>query len=304
MTMDVDRLRLLVTIARCGSMTGAAEELYYTPSAISQQVRRLEIEVGQPVLERHPRGVTLTDAGRAIVRHASSIENQLAALQSELEDIAGLRTGTLRIGTFPTVAASLLPVAVTRFHRDHPGVTLKLFSARLGQLLDQLERRDVDMALLWDYEWSRLDIPWLVLHELTRDPTAVVVSAEHRLAARSSVRMEDLAHENWVTRGENHPVAEVLARTAHAAGFEPSVAFEANDYQEAQAMVAVGLGIALAPRLALTNLRHDVKVLGLGPEAPSRRILLGTLREREATPPERVMADLLKVIGQETNGAA
>lgn len=299
MALEFDRLRVLVAIARRGSMTGAAADLLYTTSAISQQVRRLEAEVGQPVLERHTRGVTLTDAGHAIVRHALSIENQLAALQSELDDIAGLRAGSLRLGTFPTVASSLLPVAVTRFRQEHPHVSLKVLSARLEQLLDHLERRRVEMTLLWDYDWSRIDVPWLELTEIAQDPTAVVVSARHPLAKRSSVRMAELAGEDWVTRGGNHPVAEVLSRTAHAAGFEPSIAFEANDYQEAQAMVAVGLGVALAPGLALANLRDDVAVLSLGADAPRRRILLATLKGRAATPAERAMSELLRAVGAE-----
>ena len=297
MSLDVNRLRVLAAIARRGSMTGAAADLQYTPSAISQQVRRLEAEVGQPVLERHTRGVRLTDAGRAIVRHVASIDNQLAAMQSELDDIAGLRAGSLRLGTFPTVASSLLPVAVTSFHQQHPGVSLKVLSGRLEQLLEHLERRRVEMTLLWDYAWSRIEDPELELTELLQDPTEVVVSAGHPLAGRREVRMEELAQESWVIRGDAHPVAEVLSRTAHRAGFEPAVAFEANDYQEAQAMVAVGLGVALAPRLALANLRDDVTVLSLGDRAPRRRILLATLTGRAATPAERAMARLLREVG-------
>lgn len=277
-------------------MTAAAAALSYTPSAISQQVRRLEAEIGHPVLERHPRGVILTDAGKAIVAHIHSIERQLDALQAELDDIAGLRAGSLRLGTFPTVASSLLPLAVTRFREQHPGVKLNVLSARLEMLLESLERRDVEMALLWDYEWSRIDHPGLVLKPLTEDPTAVLVASGHPLAGRRSVRMTELAEESWVTRGGGHPVAEVLSRTAHAAGFEPAISFEANDYQEAQAMVAVGLGIALAPQLALANLRSDVTVLSLGVDAPRRRILVASLAGREPTPAEAAMGEILAAV--------
>ena len=301
MGLDVGRLRLLAEVARHGSMTGAAAALTYTPSAISQQMRRLEVEVGHPVLERHPRGVVLTDAGRAIVQHVASIERQLEALQGELDDIAGLRAGSLRLGTFPTVASSLLPLAVTRFRTRHTGVKLSVLSARLDQLLDLLERRRVELALLWDYEWSRIDAPELTLCTLTDDPTAVVVSRTHRLAGRRSVRMAELAEESWVIRGGHHPVAEVLKRTAGAAGFEPAVAFEANDYQEAQAMVAVGLGVALAPRLALANLREDVTVLSLGKDAPRRRILLARLNGRAATPAEAAMTEILVRVGRDSS---
>ena len=101
----------------------------------------------------------LTDAGKAIVAHIGSIERQLEALEVELDDIAGLRAGSLRLGTFPTVASSLLPLAVNRFGERHPGVRLSVVSARLELLLENLERRRVEMALLWDYEWSRIASP-------------------------------------------------------------------------------------------------------------------------------------------------
>jgi DNA-binding transcriptional LysR family regulator len=298
MALDVARLRLLAEVARHGSMTGAAAALSYTPSAISQAVRRLEAEVGHPVLERHARGVVLTDAGRASVRHIDDSERELEALEGELDDIAGLRAGSLRLGTFPTVASSLLPLAVTRFRDRHPAVRLSVLSARKDQLLDHLERRRIEMALLWDYEWSRVNEPGLVLRQVLEDPTAVVVARSHPLAGRTSVRMAELAEESWVIRGDQHPVAEVLSRTAHAAGFEPAVSFEANDYQEAQAMVAVGLGVALAPRLALANLRSDVTVLSLGDDAPRRRVLLASLAGRSATPAEAAMAEILAEVGR------
>ena len=296
--MDVGRLRLLVEVARRGSMTAAAQALAYTPSAVSQQIRQLEAEVGLPVLERHPRGVTLTDAGQALVEHATMIERQLEALQAELDDIAGLRAGSLRLGTFPTVGASLLPLAVTQFKTRHPGVDLSVQSARLAQLLDLLQRRRVEIALLWDYEWSRIDMQGLELLHLMDDPTALVVARNHRLADRESASIAELARESWIIRGNQHPVAEVLSRTARTGGFDPKVAFEANDYQEAQAMVAVGLGIALAPRLALANLRDDVHVLSLGEDAPKRRILLARLSGRATTPPEQAMTTILTELGR------
>ncbi|MGH3358546.1 MAG: LysR family transcriptional regulator, partial [Nocardioidaceae bacterium] len=294
MNLDPDRLRLLVEVARHGSMTGAAHALSYTPSAISQQIRRLEAEVRLPVVERHARGVELTDAGRTIVEHAEAIERQLDALATRLDDIAGLRTGSLRLGTFPTVASSLLPLVVTRFRERHPGVRLIVQSGRKAQLLDLLERRQVETTLLWDYTWSRVDRADIELVPVMDDPTALVVARGHPLASRRSVRMADLADETWIIRGDQHPVAEVLSRTARAAGFEPTVSFEANDYQEAQAMVAVGLGIAIAPRLALANLRDDVTVVSLGPEAPRRRILLASLAGRRPSPPETAMREVFQ----------
>ncbi|MPZ93573.1 MAG: LysR family transcriptional regulator [Propionibacteriales bacterium] len=293
MTLDVHRLRVLAAVAQHGSMSGAAEALGYTVSAVSQQVRKLEAEVGQPVLERHSRGVTLTDAGRAVAEHAELIDRQLHSLRARLDDIAGLRAGSLRLGTFPTAGSSLLPLAVTRFRQEHPGVHLSVSSSRLRGLLNMLESRAVELALLWDYSWSRIANPGLKITHLLDDPTALIVSATHPLADRRAVRIPELAEEPWIIRADGHPVGELLLRSAHTAGFRPTIAFEANDYQEAQAMVAVGLGVAMVPRLALAGLRDDVRVLSLGAQVPSRRVLLARLAGRRPTEAESRMGQLL-----------
>ncbi|MDT0378172.1 LysR family transcriptional regulator [Streptomyces sp. DSM 42041] len=302
--LDVTRLRLLAEVVRHGSMTAAAEALAYTPSAVSQQIRRLEAELGQPLLDRHARGVRPTEAGRVVVEQVTAIERSLDVLQERLSDLAGLRDGSLRLGAFPTLGSSLLPLAVTAYRGAHPGVRLSVHSARLAQLLEMLDRRRIELAFLWEYEWSRIESDSLDLRVVTEDPTALVVSEAHRLADRTSVDVHELAEESWIIRGDNHPVAEVLSRTAEAAGFEPSVSFEANDYQEAQAMVAVGLGIALAPRLALANLRTDVRVLRLDGYAPPRRILLARLASRVPTPAEEAMTDVILEVGRTVPGAS
>ncbi|OEU90791.1 LysR family transcriptional regulator [Streptomyces abyssalis] len=280
-------------------MTAAAEQLAYTPSAVSQQIRKLEAELGLQVLARHAKGVDLTDAGRAVVEHVAGIERRLAALHEQLEDIRGARAGTLRLGTFPTFGASLLPFAITGFASRHPGVSLSVRSARLSGLLELLHTREIDMAVLWDYEWSRLDEAGLSVRELLADPTRLVVSAAHRLAGQDSVGVGELARERWITRADHHPVAEVLLRTCQAAGYEPVVSFEAHDYQEAQAMVAAGLGVALVPQLALSGVREDVRVLGLGGEAPSRRIMLAHSADRAPSPVGTAMTKILRQVARE-----
>lgn len=291
--LSPDRLRVLAAVAKHGSMTAAARTLSYTPSAVSQQISRLEGDIGQPVLDRHARGARLTDAGRVIVEYAAQLDRHLGALGSKLDDILGLRAGSLRLATFPTAGASLLPVVVKEFKTRHPEVELSVRSARLSGLLQLLEARSVELALLWQYDWSRIDATGLMLRPLMRDPSRLVVSASHPLARSGAVKFADLRNERWIIRAENHPVVDVLMRTARAAGFEPEVAFEAHDYQEAQAMVAVGLGVALAPSLALTSLRDDVRVVSLQPEAPARTIVVGRLADRKFTPAEAALWKLL-----------
>lgn len=297
--MEIRRLALLDKVIETGSMTAAAEALNYTPSAVSQQLRRLEAEVGQPLLHRQPRGVTATEAGAALAAHARRITRQLAAAEADLAEIAGLRRGQLALGTFPTVASSLLPLAVRRFQNLHPRIRLSVHSARLDELVEMLECGDVGLSLLWDYEWNRIDPDRFAMTSLLEDPTALVVAANHPVARRRQVRLSDLAEESWIVRAHDHPVAEVLDRACRAAGFQPRIAFHANDYQEAQAMVSVGLGIALAPRTAVSIKRPDVRIVSLGRTAPARRILLAYRHDRVRAAAADAMGDVLKHVAHD-----
>lgn len=292
---------LLVDVVRAGSLTAAANRLSYTTSAISQQIAKLEAEAGQPLLERHARGVRLTEAGAALARRAERIETQLHAARSELDDIAGLRSGTVRLGTFPTVGSSLLPQVVKLYKSRHPAVTLTVRSSRFAALRAMLDTGDVELSLLWDYEWAPVTDRELVVRELLVDPPTLVVSVNHRFAHRESLDMAELADEQWITREDNHPVGAALEKACQKAGFAPSVAFAANDYQEAQAMVAVDLGVSMAPRLALSNLREDVKVIPLR-GAPSRRILLAHLADHRLTPAEATLVDTFEEVAYRHDG--
>ncbi|MDT0318779.1 LysR family transcriptional regulator [Streptomyces millisiae] len=298
--LNVRRLLLLTEIAEHGSLTGAASAAGMTASAASQQMSRLEAEVGQPLLERLPRGVRLTGAGEALVARGRAIRRELRAAQADLDAFARLDRGTLRLGSFPTVSASLLPLALTRFARAHAGAEVVVRSAMLAQLREMLHTGEVELALLWDYRWNRVSDEALTLTHLLNDPTVLVVPANSRLLDEPEVSLRSLAAQHWIIRADNHPVAEVLRRSCRLAGFEPRIAYESHDYQEAQAMVAAGLGIAIAPRLALTNRRNDVRLVRLGADvpAPIRRILLARPENRMPTPATLAMIDILHAVAE------
>jgi DNA-binding transcriptional LysR family regulator len=237
-----------------------------------------------------------TDAGLVLAAHARTVLRQLSAAEADLAEIAGLRQGRLALGTFPTAASSFLPLAVHRFSELHPAIRLDIRSERQPQLIEWLENGTVDLSLLWDYQWQRLASAQLDLTELFSDPTVLLVSSQHRLARRRRVAMADLAEENWVVRLD-HPVVEVLRRAAVAAGFEPKISFQANDYQEAQAMVGIGFGVALAPRTAVLNRLPNVRAISLGTSAAARRVLVGHRRDRVDSPTEAAFHKLLVEIG-------
>ncbi|MFG2650377.1 LysR family transcriptional regulator [Streptomyces sp. NPDC048436] len=302
--LNVRRLLLLTEAAERGSLTSAAEELGMTTSAASQQLSLLEREAGQPLLERLPRGVRTTAAGAALVTRGQTIRRELRGADADLESHAHLRQGTLRLGSFPTASASLLPLALTRFRRRHPDVRTVVRAGVLAELLELLHTGECEMTLLWDYEWNRVEDNTLTLTHLLDDPTVLVVPADSPLRGRSQVELDRLADQDWIIRADNHPVADVLRHACHRAGFEPRIAYESHDYQEAQAMVAAGLGIALAPRLALTNRRSDVRLLPFASDAPApvRRILLARSARSTATPTAQAMTRVLRAVAEKFAG--
>lgn len=298
--LDVRRVLLLVEAAERGSLTAAAEALMITPSAASQQVSRLESDVGLPLLYRMPRGVQLTDAGQALAERGRAIRREIRGAKADLESFSRLDRGTLRLGSFPTASASLLPLALTRFSRKNPGMHVSVRSALLVELLELLHTGEIELAMLWDYEWNRIDDPSLEVSHLLDDPTMLVVPANSELLEEPDISLADLAGHKWIIRADNHPVAEVLRRSCRLAGFEPMISYESHDYQEAQAMVAAGLGIAIAPRLALTNRRHDVRLASFatGVPAPTRRLLLARLTNRAPEPATVAMTEIMVAVSQ------
>ncbi|MFK0004517.1 LysR substrate-binding domain-containing protein [Paenarthrobacter sp. NPDC090522] len=299
---DIRRLALLVEVVEQGSITSAADLMMYTPSAVSQQLRKLEQEVGQPLLNRRSRGVVPTEAGQVLAAHARKIVGQMKAAQSDLDQIAGLNRGSLAVGTFPTLAGSFLPVVIRAFKKRYPAIGLSVRSARFDQLVSDLQSGITGICLLWDYPWNRFHDDSIRLTEVFQESTVLLVSRSHPLADREEIRMEELKKESWIVRAEAHPVVEVLQRAAHNAGFEPSIGFLANDYQEAQAMVSVGMGVALAPKTAVALLHPEVKVISIGDAAPLRRILLAQRQDKVYAPAEVAFQSTLLELAREHAG--
>ena len=296
---DMRRLALLVEVVEQGSITAAAELMMYTPSAVSQQLRKLEQEVGQPLLTRRSRGVVPTEAGQVLADHARKIVRQMQAGQCDLDQIAGLKRGSLTIGTFPTLAGSFLPTVIRVFKKRYPAIGLSVRSARFDELVADLETGVTGLCLLWDYPWSPFHDDAIRVTEVFRESTVILVARGHPLAAQEQVTMEELRHESWIVRAEAHPVVEVLQRSAHEAGFEPTIGFLANDYQEAQAMVSVGMGVAMVPRTAVALQHPDVRVLSLGPGAPLRRVLLAQRQDKVYAPAEVAFHSTLLEVARE-----
>jgi DNA-binding transcriptional LysR family regulator len=274
--LDPRRLRVLREVAARGSFSAAAEALAFTQSAVSQQVAALERETGTRLVERGVRPVRLTDAGGALLAHAEAVLARLDEAEQELAEIAGLRRGRLRLASFPTAIATLVPRAVARFSRRHPEVDLTVVDDHRQGLLPRLARWELDLALIYDHE--ALPEPHVELERthLLDDRFDLVVPEGHPLAHRASVALGELAGETWLGGTPDGAYARIVLHSCRAAGFEPRVAFGSDDYNAVQAFVTVGLGVAMLPRLALAFARPGLARVALE-EPPVRRIAAARL---------------------------
>jgi DNA-binding transcriptional LysR family regulator len=269
--LDPRRLRVLREVATRGSFSAAAEALAFTQSAVSQQVAALERETGTTLIDRGVRPVRLTEAGRALMVHAEAVLARLDEAQQELGEIARLRRGRLRLASVPTANATLVPRAIAQFSRRHPDVDVTVVDDHQQGLLRRLARWELDLALVYDHE--ALPEPEVRLERtpLLDDPFDLVVPDGHPLAHRSSVALEELADETWIGGTPGGAYARIVLHSCRTAGFEPRVAFGSDDYNAVQAFVAVGLGVAISPRLALASVHPGLARVALA-EPPVRRI--------------------------------
>ncbi len=291
--LDARRLLLLAEVDRCGSIAAAAEALSYTPSAVSQQISRLEREIGQPVLERRPRGTVLTDVGRLLVAHAERVRFELEAASAELVDLERLRSGSVSIGAFPSATSLLLPPIVRSFSCQHPSIGLTVRSAQSKELVNQLVHGEIEVAILSDYEWRRIATTNFYISLLARDPMKVLVPVGHELANRGPIPLNVLRNERWIVRAD-HPTTEGLLHSCRMAGFEPSISFETGERLDLQAMVAMGLGIAAAPILSLGEVLPEIAVVDILDLLPERRIFLAHLRRKRLSAPAVLISKVIR----------
>src|SRR2546423_3561902 len=265
--LDVKRMRVLKEVAAQRSFSVAADKLGYTQSAVSQQIAALEREAGSVLIERNPRGIRLTDAGEALVRHADKILARLGEAEAELEAIAGLRGGRLRLGSFPTAGATLLPRAIAEFSARHPAVELSLAESEPDESLPRLKAGELDLILVDDAPAPDADDDVEYVH-LLDDPLHIALPVHHPLASRRRIRIEDLAAEPWIQGTQICACTRQVQRACSNAGFEPRVAYESDDFQVVHGLVAAGVGVAPIPGPALVSERAVLVHRPDGAEAP------------------------------------
>jgi DNA-binding transcriptional LysR family regulator len=292
--LHLGRLRVLSEVIARGSFSGAAEALSYTQSAVSQSIARLEAETGTPLVVRDRKGVRPTAAGATLVEHADAIFAQVEAAEADLDAVLGVRGGRLRVASFPSAGATLMPIAVARFRRSHPDVSLSLAEGEPEDIGPRVRAGEFDLALLFEFPGVR-ERPGAGLRNVTllEDPMFVALPVEHPLAGRHAITLGDLRDEEWVQTSAASPCARHVVRSCLAAGFEPLVSFESDDYETVQGLVAAGVGVALIPRLALTRVHPGIVVRELSPRSPARTVVAATMTGPAVAPAAKTMIRVL-----------
>ncbi|WP_329407692.1 LysR family transcriptional regulator [Streptomyces sp. NBC_00704] len=253
--LNLERLRTLDALARHGSVSGAALGLHITTSAVSQQMAKLEREVGQRLLAKHGRGVRLTDAGRLLAEHASRILSQVELAQADLEAQRGQVAGELRLSAFPTAARGLFPGVLAELRKAHPGLRLRSSELEPERGIAGVVRGDLDLAVVLDWYNKPMPVPdGLVKAPILDDPADVAMPAGHPLAHRDEVDLAEFAEDEWITWGEGEFCHEWLMFTLRSRGVEPIVGHRAAETHTQLGLVAAGLGVCIAPLLG----RHPV----------------------------------------------
>jgi DNA-binding transcriptional LysR family regulator len=261
--LDPRRLLTFHAVAQAGSFSAAARELSLTQPAVSQQVAALERELGARLLHRGPGGLTLTEAGTVALAHAEAVAERLALADVQLAELGDDR-GALRVGGFPSALASLVPSAIARLVPRR----VEAVEGTVEQLAAGVADGSLHVALVFqDAAAPARDHPGLRRHDLLVEPFVAAVGLEHRLARRRTIRLDELAGEQWVAPS----ATGILRRACVDAGFEPDIAYVTRDVLAIGALVATGLAVTLTPRLIAGHLRAT-QILDVRDEAPRRAL--------------------------------
>jgi len=277
--MDIARLAVFREVALRGSFTAAAKSLRYTQSAVSRQISALEDDVSAVLFDRVPRGVRLTDEGRCLLGHADAVLDRLDVARRDLAALRDVDAGRLRIGAFATAEAVLVPRAMAAFQAAHPRVELSLADGLSAAHIARLRSGDLDVAVIAGAPSAE----GLATRHLLDDPLLVALPAGHRLAARRTLRLAELADESWIAGSTT--IEDTLISAGLRSGFRPAVRYVVREWTAKQGLVAAGLGVTLVPGLAAGALRPDIVVRKLRADEVIPRPVYAATVERNTQPP-------------------
>ncbi|MFD6100889.1 LysR family transcriptional regulator [Nocardiopsis flavescens] len=264
--LSVDRLRVLHAIAAHGSLSAAAEALHVTNSAVSQQLAKLEREVGQTLVERNGRGVRLTDAAELLVEHAARILSLVRRAEADLEAHRDHVTGHLRLSATPTAVRGILPQALNSLREAHPRLRVELFEEEPHESLQSMARGEVDLCMVIDWMGSPLTLPeGMSRAPLMEDIGDIALPADHPLAHREILAIDEILELPWISWSRGSICNDWLYDMIRSRGGEPNVVHNVEEHQTKLALIAAGIGAAVMPRLGRGPLPDGVRVVPVQP---------------------------------------
>jgi DNA-binding transcriptional LysR family regulator len=293
--LNAGRLGLLVELQDRGSLTAVADALGYTPSAVSQQLAKLESETGRPLLEPVGRGVVLTAAGRTLALHGRDVLERLEAAAAALEDAEAI-SGTVQVAAFQTAARGLLVPVLEQLARAHPGLVCELVDQEAEAALPRLRSGELDLVVAEEYPQAlRARDPRLIRHELGSDKLWVALPARHPVARPGGpIALADLADEPWATPWEGSHYASMVEGACRAAGFEPLIRHRVTDLGTLLDMARSGLAVALVPTLGGLSEGRGLALRPVAGGGLERKLFAAARRGAVARPALDVLVEALR----------
>lgn len=272
--IDLDALVALRAVDTQGTVAGAAEALGFTPSAVSQQVKRLERQTGVALLERVGRGVMLTHAGRHLVDQGARLLADLESLEAGLHRQAGTVAGSVRLTTFSTAMRGLVAPVARDLLAAHPDLALQLVEREPWDTIELVATGQTDLGVV--HSWGDVPLAFpdhVATTALGHDVADVIVHRDHPLAGRATVTPADLVDEGWIATPEGTICRQWLTRMYDGTGRLPRIAHVSMEFDSHLALVRAGLGIALVPRLGRAPLGDDLVAVEAADPVPTREII-------------------------------
>jgi DNA-binding transcriptional LysR family regulator len=267
--LNLDRLRALHAVSARGSIIAAAETLNVTTSAVSQQLAKLELETGQRLLERHGRGVRLTDAATALVSRTQRVLSLLEEAEAELDANDTGVQGQVTIAAFATAARGLAPQALRTLRKKYPQLGITFHEQEPHESIPRLVRRDVDVIIINDWHNAPIALPeGLTKAPLFDDVADIALPPGHRLSKARTIKLRELSGEEWIVWPSGSICHDFLMHTLRKEGHEPKIAHTAGEYATQLALVAAGLGCCVLPRMGRDRVPPGVSVI---PSEPALR---------------------------------
>ena len=287
--MQLHQLRYVVCVAEEGRFTRAAARLHVAQPSISSAVAALESELGAPLFHRDRSQVTLTGAGEVFLPWARQVLADCDAGAAAVRDMLGLQRGRLVLGATPSLTTNLLPPLLARFHADHPGLELTVHEAGSQDLVDRLEKGEMDLAVVI----LPVDRPWVQTVELMEEELVLAVHRGHALSRRQSIRVVELEHVPLVMFKDGYDLREATLAACRQAGFTPLMAMQGLEMDGALALAAAGVAAAVVPESVVTP-SGPLRSLRFRNGALKRTIGLASRKDRPFTPSGQAFVDALR----------